>query len=106
MRPEQKLKFRKEKEFVIETLGRQIQIALTPLHDGKIQILSITVKRTNNSEEIRVTTRYSVNGNIHAEEESRGQTQTDNRTVKAGEVFLQGRMLSPEYFAVLARIAE
>ena len=106
MRPEQKLKFLNERGLIIETLRRQIKNALIPFHDGQIKILSTTVQRTDNPEEIRVTTRFSVSRGTHVGKKDGGQIYIDNRTPKVGEVFVSGQRLTTEYFAVLARIAD
>jgi len=106
MRPEQKLKFPNERGLIIETLERQIKNALTPFHDGQIKILSTTVQRTDNPEEIRVTTHFSVSRNTHVGKKDCGQIYIDNRTPKVGEVFVSGRRLTSTDFDILARIAE
>ena len=106
MRPEQKLKFPNERGLIIETLERQIKNALTPFHDGQIKILSTTVQRTDNPEEIRVTTRFSVSRGTHVGKKDCGQIYIDNRTPKVGEVFVSGRRLTSTDFDILARIAE
>ena len=109
MKPEQKLKFPNEKIFVIETLNRQIEIALTLFYDGQIEILSTTVQRTNNPDnpgEIRVITRFSANSKADIGEKDCGQIHIHDRTPKVGDDLLSGQKLTSEYLAVLARIAE
>ena len=93
------LKFPNERELVIETLSRLIKEALDEQNNVLVHILSVAIYHTNKPEKIRISTLYFLDSkNL--------KLLSDYQTVKAGEVFLNGQILTPAYFETRARVAE